>query len=156
MKLYASLIGRLDNQHQTIDNILSTIDFNRMQMRPQPNKWNICDNVAHLVRYQFVFTERINQILIKDCPEFGRYKAEEDPEFEKWRVLDIADLFKQLKQERQNIYSLITSLSDSEINRPGVHKKFGKLNIIQWTEFFLLHEAHHIFTIFQLAHDTEL
>jgi hypothetical protein len=38
----------------------------------------------------------------------------------------------------------------------AVHKKYGALTIMEWTEFFLLHEAHHIFTIFQLMHDTEL
>jgi hypothetical protein len=65
-------------------------------------------------------------------------------------------LIKQLDNDRKIIYELITGLSDSQLNRTGVHKKFGPLNIIEWIEFFLLHEAHHLFTIFQLAHDVEL
>jgi hypothetical protein len=156
MKIYPSLTNRLKNQQEAIENILSAIDIDRLLTRPQPQKWNIHDNIAHLARYQPVFIERINQILLTDEPSFGRYKAEEDPEFENWRTLNTDSLIKQLNTERKTIYDLVTNLTDTQVNRIGIHKKFGPLNIIQWTEFFLLHEAHHIFTIFQLTHDTEL
>ena len=61
-----------------------------------------------------------------------------------------------LFRSRNAIYVLITNLTDAAQSRTGVHKKYGKLTVLQWTEFFLLHEAHHIYTIFQLANDTEL
>jgi hypothetical protein len=156
MKIYSSLIDRLKTQHQAIESILSTIDSDRFFIRPQPDKWNIADNIAHLTSYQPIFIDRINQILIKEIPSFGRYVADEDPEFENCRSLNIDTLIEQLNIDRKSIYQLITTLSESQLNRIGIHKKFGSLNIVEWTEFFLLHEAHHIFTIFQLAHNTEL
>ena len=156
MKIYPSLTDRLKTQHQAIENILSSIDSGRLLVRPQPDKWNIHDNLAHLARYQPVFIDRINQILGTDEPFFARYKAEDDPEFEYWRDLDIETLMKQLNEDRTDIYELITNLTDSQLDRIGVHKKYGSLNIVQWTEFFLLHEAHHIYTIFQLAYDIEI
>jgi hypothetical protein len=51
---------------------------------------------------------------------------------------------------------LVLNLSRTDLERIGIHKKFGNLNIIQWLEFFVLHEAHHIYTIFQLANDIDL
>lgn len=156
MKVYSSLTDRLKTQHQAIENIISSIDSSRLLTRPKPNKWNIHDNIAHLARYQPVFVNRINQILLKEEPFFARYNADEDPEFENYRTLNIDTLIKHLDIDRKSIYDLITALTDTQVNRIGIHKKYGPLNIIQWTEFFLLHEAHHIFTIFQLAHDTEL
>jgi hypothetical protein len=156
VNIYLSLTERLKTQHHAIENIVSAIDTNRMLLRPLPNKWNIHDNIAHLVRYQPIFIGRINEILIKESPSFGRYSADEDPEFEKCRALDIKTLFTHLNADRKTIYDLITVLNDNQLNRIGIHKKFGSLTIIEWTEFFLLHEAHHIFTIFQLAHNTEL
>jgi len=156
MKIYPSLTDRLKTQHQAIENILSSIDSGRLLVKPQPDKWNIHDNLAHLARYQPVFIDRINQILGTDEPFFARYKAEDDPEFEYWRDLDIETLMKQLNEDRADIYELITNLTDSQLDRIGVHKKYGSLNIVQWTEFFLLHEAHHIYTIFQLAYDIEI
>lgn len=156
MNIYLSLTERLKTQHRAIENIVSTIDTDRILVRPLPNKWNIHDNIAHLVRYQPIFIERINEILITENPSFGRYNADEDPEFENCRTLDIATLFIRLNADRKTIYDLITTLNNTQLNKVGIHKKFGSLTIIEWTEFFLLHEAHHIFTIFQLAHNTEL
>lgn len=156
MKIYVSLIDRLKTQHQAIENILSTIDDSRIRIRPQPNKWNIHDNIAHLVKYQLVFIDRVNQILLNEEKFFKRYKAEDDPDFEHWITRHIDALLKQLCTDRENIFTTITNLSDIELNKAGIHKKYGRLNILQWTEFFLLHEPHHIFTIFQLAYDKEL
>jgi hypothetical protein len=156
MKMYESLSDRLRSQHHAIEPILLPLEPARLLLRPQPGKWNILDNVAHLGRYQPVFIDRINQILLQQEPSFGRYKAEEDPEFESWRSLPIATLLRQINNDRTAIYALITNLTDAAQCRTGVHKKFGRLTVLQWTEFFLLHEAHHIYTIFQLANDAEL
>ena len=156
MTIYPALTDRLKNQHEAIANILSTIDSNRLLIRPQPNKWNIQDNLAHLARYQPIFIDRIRKILEEDEPFFARYSAEEDAEFEYWREMDIETLMKQINIDRKDIVDLINDLSAEDINRIGVHKKYGSLTVLQWTEFFLLHEAHHIFTIFQLAYDIEL
>jgi hypothetical protein len=156
MTIYPALTNRLQTQHKAIEAILSTVDEARLLLRPQPDKWNIHDNLAHLVRYQPVFTDRINQILLTEEPVFGRYKAEDDPGFEVCRALPTEVLLTQLDIDREYLYNLITKLTEAALNRIGMHKKYGRLTVLQWTEFFLLHEAHHIFTIFQLAHDTEL
>lgn len=156
MKIYESLIDRLRTQHQAIDHILAPLSTARLQLRPQPGKWNILENLAHLGRYQLVFVERIEQILLTEDPSFGRYVAEEDPEFENWKSMDLPTLLRQIENDRKAIYSLITNLTDAAQYRTGIHRKFGRLTVLQWTEFFLLHEAHHMFTIFQLATDTAL
>src|SRR5450432_138736 len=129
MYIYPSITDRLRTQHHAIENILSTIDQERLQIRPQPNKWNIHDNIAHLARYQPVFIERLNQILLSEEPSFGRYNAEEDPAFENWRTLDTHQLIKQLNEDRNSIYNQVNDLTDTEINRIGIHKKYGPLNI---------------------------
>ena len=156
MILYKSLYDRLRNQHESIDSIISNIDSNRLMLKPQEDKWSIHDNIAHLGRYQHLFLERINAILNTSQPMFDRYKAEHDPDFKKWQNLSNEDLILTLKKDRKNIFSFLTSLTEKKLNRTGHHKKFGTLTIIQWTEFFILHEAHHIYTIFQLAHEKDV
>jgi len=81
---------------------------------------------------------------------------ENDPDFETWRELKIDCLLQKMNSDRHEIFNLITNLTDQNLSRIGQHSKYGNLTIIKWTEFFLLHEAHHIFTIFQLANDTEI
>lgn len=154
--LYPSLVSRLETQHQTIENIISSINASRLIIKPQPNKWNIHENIAHLVRYQKIFIDRINLILNKEDPFIERYIAEDDVEFESFKHKNLVDLKLELMQDRKSIYDFIKKLSTTELNRIGAHKKFGPLNIVQWTEFFLLHEAHHLYTIFQLAYNQEL
>lgn len=155
MKMYPSQIERLHNQFQDIENILSTIDTRRILIRPQPEKWNIHDNIAHLVSYQPVFIERIHQILDQDEPAFNRYVADVDPEFEKCRSMNLISLIQQLHVDRKTINDWMNVLTETQLKRTGVHPKFGSLDLVQWTEFFLLHESHHIFTIFRLAYDME-
>ncbi len=156
MKLYPSLIDRLKTQHLSIENVLSTFPFERLLIRPQDDKWSIQENIAHLTSYQPVFIDRIHQILTQENPSFDRYVADLDQAFENCKCLTVETLVKELNAERKKIFNLVSSLSVSQLNRTGIHQKFGTLNIVEWTEFFLLHEAHHIFTIFQLAHGKEL
>src|SRR5580658_9790648 len=108
MKVYPSLTDRLKTQHQAIEPILINVSDSRMLTRPQPGKWNIHDNVAHLAKYQPVFIDRVDRILLEDEPLFGRYKAEDDPEFETYRMWDMGTLIKQLIADRKKIYALVT------------------------------------------------
>jgi len=156
MTIYKSLHDRLKNQHETIGELISNINNTRLTFRPSQNKWSIKDNIAHLATYQTVLTDRINTILKKDSPNFDRYIMENDPDFETWRELKIDCLLQKMNSDRHEIFNLITNLTDQNLSRIGQHSKYGNLTIIKWTEFFLLHEAHHIFTIFQLANDTEI
>lgn len=156
MKTYTSLNNRLSTQHLTLAELTVNIPPGRLLMRPAPGKWNIHDNVAHLAKYQGSFMERIYKILNEDRPYFQRYKAEDDPEFERFRKLADAELIKCLHEQRIKLAELILNLSETALGRTGIHQKYGALTIIQWTEFFLLHEAHHLFTIFQLANDVDL
>jgi hypothetical protein len=156
MNISQSINYRLKTQHESIATIVSQIEPARQSMRPRLNKWNIHDNIAHLARYQLVFIDRIHQILLEEAPVIGRYDANDDPSFESWLQQSTGSLVNKINAERKTIYELVTTLDTQKLARVGIHKKYGRLDIGQWTEFFLLHEAHHIFTIFQLAHDTEL
>jgi hypothetical protein len=149
--LYPSLKSRLKDQHTSLSIMIADLETNKISRRPEPGKWNIHDNVVHLTVYQPIFISRIKTILEKDKPSFDPYRADDDPVFLKWREWDLKDLLTRLNEDREQLYQLITNLSEQELNRTGTHLKYGTLTITQWAEFFLLHEAHHQFTIFKLA-----
>ncbi|MGD8307736.1 MAG: DinB family protein, partial [Ignavibacteria bacterium] len=56
-----------------------------------------------------------------------------------------------LDENRQAMNTFLYNLTPEQLNRKGTHQKFGTMNVIQWIEFFLLHEAHHIYTIFKIT-----
>lgn len=155
MPLYKSLHNRLSSQHEAIPYIIAHTSFAQLNQRPLPEKWSAQDNIAHLARYQPIFTSRITAILKTDDMVFDRYSAENDPDFENWRQRPLAVLLKTIESDRVILFDLITSLDEEQLRRTGVHKKYGNLTIVDWTEFFLLHEAHHMFTIFKLVNKGE-
>ena len=60
------------------------------------------------------------------------------------------ELLKTIAVDRLVITDRLANLSEEEFQRQAYHPKFGYVNISKWTEFFLLHEAHHLFAIIQL------
>ena len=141
----------LETQHKGIHNYIFNLPPERIDFH-DPGKWSIRDQVAHLAKYQPEFLRRIQLIVNTNDPAFQRYRAEEDPGFEVWRAWPLDKLIKTLEANRVDIISYLNSLSQAEMDRSGFHPIYGKLRITDWVEFFLLHESHHLFSIFQLAH----
>lgn len=155
MKLYPSLIGRLNNQQEVIREIIATVPEKHIREEVIKGKWSVHDNIAHLAKYQPIFIDRIHVILSSDEPSFASYTAENDDDFAIWRRWETDQLLEQLDKDRKVIFQLVCSIPEEKLARTGIHKKYGRLTLLQWTEFFLLHEAHHIFTIFKLANEVQ-
>jgi len=149
--LYSALVCRLKTQHLALPEIIKHLDEKQLTREPEPGKWSIKDNIAHMVSYQPVFIGRMTQILKGNTPAFGAYKADNEPDFLQARELPLPELMNRLNGNRRQILELITNLPDDELLLKGTHPKFGSMTITEWTEFFLLHEAHRLFTIFRLA-----
>jgi uncharacterized damage-inducible protein DinB len=150
--IYTSLTQRLKDQHKTIASLIIHLNNRQLNQEVNKGKWTIHENIAHLAKYQPVFLERIRKILTMDEPVFAAYSAENDDGFEIYCAFTTYELLKKITADREVIYQLIQHTPADKLERTGTHPKFGKLTIIEWTEFFLLHEAHHLFAIFQLAH----
>jgi len=156
MNIPVYLSDGLNTQHLSLPEIIRGLDEKQVSWNPLPGKWSIRDNIAHLARYERIFIDRMNTILSKDEPVFEAYRAENDLEFVNWLTKDCDELIRELNIDRKTLTSLIVSLTERELQRKGRHPKFGNLTILEWTGFFLLHEAHHLFTIFRLARGGEL
>jgi hypothetical protein len=154
--IYQSLTQRLKDQHKSIASIIIKLNNRQIQQHKIKDKWSIHENIAHLAKYQPLFIDRMRKILAIDEPEFEAYKADNDPEFPIYCAFTTYELLKKISTDREVIYHLITHLPPDKLDRTGIHPKYGKLSITDWTEFFLLHEAHHLFTIFQLAHGSKV
>lgn len=114
-------------------------------------KWSVFENIVHLATYQHEFMQRVQRILLKENPQFDRYIAESDPLFHDNCSRSTREIMQDMITTRREIIAKTLSLKDEDIMRAGGHPVFGNLNITQWLNFFLLHEAHHLFTIFKLG-----
>jgi uncharacterized damage-inducible protein DinB len=130
---------------------LRGISLQDLSVAAIPGKWSAHQQLAHLARYHQIFLERIERILNEPSPAFPRYRAEEDPEWPRWSSLPSEQVLARLSGMRTKLMARLHSLSEEDFQRTGIHPKFGEMSLALWLEFFLVHEAHHLYGVLQLV-----
>ena len=151
MQLPISIKMRLQHQHESLLDLIDGLTDEQLRRPIIAGKWSVFENIVHLQTYQHTFITRVNKVLEERNPVFARYTAEADPMFLDNCGLPTKRITEDLFNTRKEIRSRILSLKETELARTGQHPAFGQLTLLQWLHFFLLHEAHHLFTIFKLA-----
>jgi hypothetical protein len=134
---------------------LKGVAIDTLSTRVIPGKWSAHEQLAHLARYHQVFLQRIDRILSENAPEFPRYSAEDDPEWPAWTSLPTSQLLVRISSMRAKLMARLRSLSEEQFERTGVHSRFGAMSLSLWLEFFLVHEAHHLYVVLQLVRSTK-
>lgn len=155
MPLSASALSRLEFQHQTIRELIRNTTEPDLHRRVQPDKWNAFENIAHLTAYQPIFLARLKKMQEETDPEFSRYVADQDPNFPVALTKTTEQLLTDIDQQRTTILTTLAAMDDTTLARNGIHPKYGRFAIKEWAEFFLLHEAHHMYTIFMLVQELQ-
>jgi uncharacterized damage-inducible protein DinB len=130
---------------------LSGVPVDELSVSVVPGKWSAHEQLAHLARYHQIFLQRIERILAEQTPAFPRYRAEEDPEWTTWSGLPTQQVLVRLSSMRAKLMARMRSLSEGDFERTGIHPKFGEMTLSLWLEFFLVHEAHHLYVVLQLV-----
>jgi uncharacterized damage-inducible protein DinB len=151
MQMPSSISTRLQYQHKSLIDLIDGLNDEQVRRPIVPGKWSIFENIVHLQTYQHTFISRVKQILEEDNPFFPRYTAESDPLFYDNCGLSSREIMQDMLTTRKEMSAGILSFKESDLERTAVHPTYGKMNLVQWLNFFLLHEAHHLFTIFKLA-----
>jgi hypothetical protein len=95
LKLILSLLYA---QFELLESVSRSIAEQHFQIQPAQAKWSAHLHLAHLVRYQVAFIQRVELILNRDVPQIDRYKAEEDLDFEPWKALKREELLNSYKE----------------------------------------------------------
>ena len=143
------LLTRLQTQLEALDRLLSGISDEALTQRPIPGKWSALEHIAHVGRYHEVFLERFERILCEDQPTFTRYRSEDDPGLGAWFALPVSEVFSRLRELRSQLVQRANELEPDNWKRIGIHPAFGPMTLEQWLEFFLVHEAHHVYAVLQ-------
>lgn len=151
MQLSSAISTRLHYQHKVLVEVLDGLSDEQIRRQLNPGKWSIFENVVHLQAFQHKFIERVQQILKNEEPVFDRYTAEGDPLFLDNCHKSTREVMQDLLTTRKEMTAEIVSFKETDFDKRGTHIVYGKMNLHQWLNFFLLHEAHHLFTIFKLA-----
>jgi uncharacterized damage-inducible protein DinB len=151
MHLQSSISTRLEYQHKSLLDLIEGLNDDQVRQQIVSGKWSIFENIVHLAIYQHVFLNRIEEIVKNDNPTFEKYSSDTDPYFHDNCTKSTHEIIHQLITTRRLMVARIFSLQADQLKRTGRHPTFGNMTIVQWIQFFVLHEAHHLFTIFKLA-----
>lgn len=154
MPLSESILTRLQYQHKTIDELIDGLSEEQLKTRVNPDKWSAFENIVHLAAYQPIFIKRIHLMLDENEPSFERYVADNDPVFLEYQKKPLTELLEIISSDRFTILNLEKKLNEEQLNKTGRHKAYGLIALARWFDVFLLHEAHHLWTIFQLTSAT--
>ena len=141
------------HQHLQLIEMTTGLSPQFIMKRHRPSKWSIHEHIAHLVRYQQLFEERSLLILSPSTPNFQRYNAENDPLFSSGVKESTPHLLTAYQAHRSMLINFVGALPPEDLLKLGIHPKLGALPMKEWIRFFLLHENHHLYTIFWLVHE---
>lgn len=144
---------RLETQLDSLERILRGAAYEALDRRPTNGKWSAREHLAHLGRYHEVFLERLDRMLAEDAPRLPRYRTEDDPGAAPWFRLPSAQIVERMRELRARLLARVANLDPGQCRRIGVHPAFGEMSVALWIEFFLVHEGHHLYAVFQRAHD---
>ena len=153
MALSPSILARLEYQHQTIRELIENTPEEMLRQPIRPGKWSAFENIAHLTAYQPIFLHRLKRMQEEKDPEFPRYIAAEDPQFPPLLEKTLDQLLGQIDEQRALIFDQLKNMDEPTLERTGLHPVYGRFPVKKWAEFFLLHESHHLYTIFMLVQD---
>lgn len=153
MPLSASILARLRHQHETIRELIGVMPEHQLRLRINPDKWSAFENIAHLACYQPVFLRRLQLMQEESHPFFQRYVADSDPEFPGYLERSLPRLLREIQTDRQTLITLLEGMNEATLDRTGEHARYGLFPVSKWVEFFLLHEAHHLYTIFMMVQE---
>ncbi len=151
MQLSSSVSAGLLHQHQSLKDLIAGLSDEQLRRQVNPGKWSIFENIVHLQTYQHRIMSRVRLILDGENPVFTPYTAEADPLFHDNCRLQTIEVMQDLFTTRQALSSAMASLTESDLEKQSLHTTYGTMNLLLWLHFFLLHEAHHLFTIFKLV-----
>jgi uncharacterized damage-inducible protein DinB len=146
MAITASTRGRLTTQLDALGVILDEANARFADVRPDDGGWSATENIAHLARHAHVFLDRMDRILREDRPELGSYRPEADTEWPSWRSLPLDEALHRLRVARARLIAWVDALTDDQTRRTAIHPVLGVMDTGRWLEFFLTHEAHHLYS----------
>jgi DinB superfamily len=144
-----SQLPRLTTQLASLRLILADASLIAIDRRPPSGKWSARENIAHVGRYHEIFLVRVRRIVTELAPTFQRYRAEEDPDWPAWASLPVEEIERRLAALRPALIHEIKAIRPGDLSRVGVHSLFGRMSLNLWVEFFLVHEAHHLYIALQ-------
>ena len=143
---------RFTVQQKTFESMLRRFPDPILRAHPQEGKWGAFEHIAHLSHYQEITLGRLADLIAGAATtDVTPYRSEEDPEFLAWCELSTPALLERYHVARRALISELDDVDPEKVIHILVHPKYGQLDLPGLVEFYLHHEAHHLYQAFRLG-----
>lgn len=139
------LTARLAHQLSSFRTRFAGADARDLRYAPTPGRWSALLNLAHVGRHHEIMLERLQRMLAEDAPSFPPYREADDAGWAAWESVSAEALWPRLSEARAALETWAAGLTPAQAARSGTHARFGPMDVAGWIEFFLVHEAHHLY-----------
>jgi hypothetical protein len=109
-----------------------------------PNGWSVLEVMCHLYDFEEIYTGRVRRALAEDTPAFDPIDQNALVQTNRYREQNLRDRFNGYLERRRAFLDLLTSLTDEQWRRTGIHSSFGELTITEIALNTPLHDVDHI------------
>ncbi|MBL8087417.1 MAG: DinB family protein [Chthonomonas sp.] len=128
----------------TLERLLHTIPEARFHERPDPNRFTIIEEIAHLADWEPIFLERIKGAAEQDGYVVTPYDESERAVTQRYADQPIWQSLEKFRVQREANLAYCRSLTETQLQREVPHPNFGPMRTIDLIGFMGLHDAYHI------------
>lgn len=114
------------------------------QLAPGISGWSALEVMGHLVDLEPVFTARVRRVLVEENPAFTAVDADQLAKDHAYAQQDIQQQVAKFIHLRGEFIALLTSLSEEQWTRSGVHSAYGQMTILDIATSTALHDLNHL------------
>ena len=107
-------------------------------------QWSAKQQCAHLAEMETAYRAWVERALAEDNPDVSRVRGEPVAiPLEEAQAHTLADLTRQLREQRAKTLALIERLRPEQFERTATQPMFGALTVMQWLRSYYRHDRMH-------------
>jgi hypothetical protein len=134
--LFASLRGLSEEQFRYI---------------PAGETYSIATHLAHLLRVERIFTDRLRVALVEDEPLIASTGVKNDDDPGLAQQLAVPQMIHGMLNVRRDLDALLEACDDAALDRAIIHERLGRMTVADTAVKMAAHEAEHAVEIAKLV-----
>jgi hypothetical protein len=129
---------------QTLDHLIDNVAVDKLKRRLSPERWSIAEIVAHLVDAEIVAAFRIRKIVSEPGCSIPAYDQNSWASNLNYEGREPVQSIKDFGVLRDMNLGVLSTLTDEEWDRYGVHEERGKETLRQLVRLYAGHDINHL------------
>jgi hypothetical protein len=108
-----------------------------------PNGWSVIEILCHLRDFDGYFQQRCHLMLAEANPALPAFDHEAIAIKQNYQAQQLVNVWPAYAASRQRFVALVESLTDEQLNRPGIHPESGPITVLDQSLRAVLHDIDH-------------